>query len=222
MRGSIMPFSEFLTHYSREKVNRKSLLRALDFFLMASFSLDMWDDHAYTNHRVFWKDLGRAKRYPAFNNPGLYIWGCGKEKSKRYIPKLIYIGKAKGQSLSSRLQSRYIGTERSTQPQCRIAEQLSEKQVKSPTFEYIIQTFFPNRWEKGNYRGLKPRCEAAMKFYKEGVENIWFIIIPIEQQDTIDSLEDCVISVGNEWNLINHSEKLLNRNVDTARCLGKM
>jgi hypothetical protein len=163
-----------------------SLRAAYDKFLSDLFDGPFWENGIVESRRILWSDgrqalIGDTK---AFASPGLYLWGIEK------CP--LYIGITRG-SFRKRF-SRYIWHERS---QCNLAKEF-EASLRSDA----INGFPPHirEWYARNYRGSEARLRGAVRFAKEGIERIWFALLPHNSPAEIERLERALIPVAEAWN----------------------
>ena len=174
----------------------ESLRAAYDKFLGDLFEGPFWENGTVEFRRVLWSHgrqalIGDTK---AFASPGLYLWGIEKRP--------LYIGITRG-SFRKRF-SRYIWHERS---QCNLA-----KEFEAPLRSDDIHGFPPHirEWYARNYRGSEARLRGAVRFAKEGIEGIWFALLPHDSLDEIERLERALIPVAEALNAKGSLGLLLN------------
>ncbi|MCK0179104.1 hypothetical protein MWU50_07370 [Flavobacteriaceae bacterium S0862] len=172
-------------------IDNSNLFEAYNQFLNSSFLKPFWDGGSYTNQRISWKLAKEAKNdVESFHSPGIYIWGFEKTP--------LYIGKAERQSLSSRF-SRYIFSSKS---QCKVAEKYTKHLNNGGNMK--------TRDELRNEHNISgARAKGAKAFGEVGAQNIWFILIPLEEK-LISDFENELIEVGFEWNNKKGYKNLIN------------
>jgi hypothetical protein len=160
------------------------------------FSKPPWSEDAQEGRRIPWYLFDEAKEVmpAAFASPGLYIWGANE------IP--LYIGITRS-SFKKRFR-RYVGGERS---QCQLAQTyetaLREKGIRG--FPETIRD-----WYRRNYGTSVVRLKGAVVFAKQGIDSIWFSLLPGEGAERIRGLERKIIPVANAWNRENGYPDLIN------------
>ncbi len=162
-------------------IDNSNLFEAYNKFLNSSFLKPLWNRGAYTNQRISWKLAKEAKKYvKGFHSQGIYIWGYEKTP--------LYIGKAERQSLSSRF-SRYIFSSKS---QCKVAEKYTQYLSNGGSMKTRDEL-------KNEFNISGARAKGAKAFGEVGAQNIWFILIPLEE-NIISDFENELIEVGFDWN----------------------
>ena len=172
-----------------------SLRAAYDKFLSDLFGRPFWENGTVEFRRVLWSHGRQAliDDATAFASPGLYLWGIDN--------RTLYIGITR-KSFHKRF-SRYIWHERS---QCNLAKEF-EASLRSDA----INGFPPRirEWYAGNYRG-DARLRGAVRFAKEGIERVWFALLPHNSPTEIERLEQALIPEAEAWNAKCGLELLLN------------
>lgn len=181
--------------------NREKLPQAYDSLLDELFRNDFWKDGPIELHRVIWTcaNEARSQDRKTFDSPGLYIWGIDNRP--------LYIGITR--TAFRRRFGRYIWQDRS---QCKLAKDYAT----DLTFQGIDG--FPadiRDWYKRSFRGSRVRLEGAVRFAREGIDKIWFSLLPLDQSkgaslEEIRKLERALIPVAEEWNEKHQYCRLLN------------
>ena len=190
-----------------EYINTKDyniLYNEIDKLLIDIFSKPLWDGENDSLQRIYWRDFEqKAISLPVMESSGIYIWGSSKQK-------LIYVGMTAKDSFKKRFSNRYIGlSSRKTEweKQCNLSIKIQEDNTSHLEPKQLCEKYFSHR--KKPY-SLKSRFIGALKFFDEGPENIWFILLPIDDKGLIKKFEEITISVCNDWNLRSHKESLIN------------
>lgn len=171
--------------------------------LRGLFQASYWTRGTIGHRRVRWADGHQARIEDAdtLNSPGLYVWGAGERP--------LYIGITVGRKVPGSFRkrfSRYIWQKRS---QCNLARDHATSLITSGN----IDGFPPEirAWYRKGYRGSTVRLEGALRFAQEGLDQVWFALLPHDNPKQIKALEDALIPVANEWNLGRHYLPLLNK-----------
>ena len=169
---------------------------------------DLWDQPAWTGvgpvtGRVTWHQ-GRNARAAApalFNSPGVYIWGAETRP--------LYIGRARN-SFAKRF-SRYIWSRKS---QCNLARD----------YEGVIRADgvdgFPEEvraWYRRGYGNSLVRLEGAVRFAREGIDDVWFYLLPHVDPAAVGELERALVPVAQLWNEDHDLLPLLNKEFNRRR-----
>lgn len=172
-------------------IDNSDLFEAYNKFLNSSFLKPLWNGGSYTNQRISWKLAKEARNdVESFRSPGIYIWGFEKTP--------LYIGKAERQSLSSRF-SRYIFSSKS---QCKVAEKYTQYLSNGGSLKTRNEL-------KKEFNISGARAKGAKAFGEVGAQNIWFILIPLEES-IISDFENELIEVGFKWNSKKGYKDLIN------------
>ena len=164
---------------------------------------DYWECGSNDNAKIPWKS-GRKARVSDpddFRCSGLYLWG-----GESYP---VYVGKT-GSTFNKRF-NRYIWGQYS---QCDLAEKY-ERELKNNGIEgFPIEV---REWYKKNHPGNTSRLKGAVCFAEEGIDKIWFSLLPHANKDEIDSLEKKLIRIAERWNREQGFRSLLNKKDNTSR-----
>jgi hypothetical protein len=152
-------------------------------FLQSCFSKEYSESGAYNYQRVNWRNFEKAKieLSDSFSQSGIYIWGVEETP--------LYIGKAVKQSLLKRF-SRYVGGEKSI---CHLAEQFSNH-LRQDCSEKLIEEF------RFQYKLSRSKAIGVKSFGEAGIDKIWFVLLPLENNNVISGLESSLIAIGRTWN----------------------
>ena len=146
--------------------------------------------------RIPWRSVKDAssKLGQVFQLPGLYLFG-----SAALIP--LYIGMT-NQTLWKRLNGRYVGRSES---QCGLAARYEQEIIKQG------RNGIP---EAVRTRRSNVRLKGAVSFAQHGIDGIWLTVLPfpLEDADSIRSLERRLIPIANAWNVSQGYPELLNEN----------
>lgn len=172
------------------------LPEAYDRFLNDLFEHPFWTRGSVAMQRVAWSEGRRARKEDpeSFGSPGLYIWGAQERP--------IYIGKTE-KTFGDRF-SRYIWDPRS---QCNLAKEYASRLLTDDINGFPTEV---RDWYDKQFRGSKVRLSGAVRFAKEGIDDIWFALLPNHDPSEIKALEPAVIQVAQKWNQSNNLDRLLN------------
>lgn len=149
-------------------------------------SADFAEDAAVSERRILWTNAARLKNTGVFKKSGLYLWGV------RQCP--IYLGMTAKQTFQKRF-GRYIWQGRS---QCNLAK-------TEGLIEHGMELFLADpaimEWNRNNGLRYNPRMRAAVRFAREGIDDVWFALFPLEDPQSIKPLEKRLIPIANRWNL---------------------
>jgi hypothetical protein len=147
-------------------------------FLESSFSNGLWKGGEYNNQRIklFTLEKNIFNNIGGVDKRGVYIFGHEK------IP--LYIGKTVKQTLFKRLNGRYLFGKNS---QYELAKK-HKTDILNWSEEKTIREL------KRMYKTSRVRSIGVKAFVDYGIENIWFILIPIEDKKIISGLEATLIA----------------------------
>jgi len=160
------------------------------------FTSDYWSAGALDGYRVPWS-LAKAARESnrgVFNSPGLYLWGAGNTP--------LYVG-ITGSSFNRRF-NRYIWSSRS---QCGLAQNYSSSLIEKGIAGFPIDVL---DWYSRGYGNSTVRLVGAVRFAQEGIDNVWFSLLPHNNKLQIRELEKRLIGIANQWNIDHGLNPLLN------------
>jgi hypothetical protein len=162
-----------------------SLDLAYDEVLRELFARPLWQAGSVLDYRVLWTDGRRARDEDPvpFQAIGLYLWGCEERP--------LYIGKTNN-GFRKRF-SRYVWDTRS---QCNLA-----RDFETPLRLHGVKGF-PDEirdWY-ATYTTSTVRLEGAARFAQEGLERVWFTLLPHGNSDDISLLEKLLVRSGQRWN----------------------
>ena len=164
---------------------------------------DYWECGSNDNAKIPWKS-GRKARVSDpddFKCSGLYLWG-----GESYP---VYVGKT-GSTFNKRF-NRYIWGQYS---QCDLAEKYERELKNNGIKGFPIEV---REWYKKNHPGNTSRLKGAVCFAEEGIDKIWFSLLPHANKDEIDSLEIKLIRIAERWNREHGFRSLLNKKDNTSR-----
>jgi hypothetical protein len=200
-----------------EYINTKNyniLYNEIDQLLINIFSKPLWNGENYSLQRIFWRDFEqKAIHLPIMESVGVYIWGAGNKILGMDDQKLIYVGMTAKDSFKERFKNRYIGISKNKtewEKQCNLALKIKQDDAAHLEAEELCFKYFSHRQKPKN---LKRRIIGSLKFLNEGTENIWFVLLPIDDKGLIKKFEEITISVCHDWNLRNHKEPLINSKI---------
>lgn len=183
--------------------NAAKLYAEYDSYLSDLFRAKHWESGAVGCARVLWTAGQQARREDArtFKSPGLYLWGA--EESP------VYIG-ISGKGFGSRF-GRYIWTARS---QCNLARDFEHSLLASG-----IEGFPPElrAWYAKSYGSSTVRLRGAVRFAVEGIQHVWFALMPHHSKAEIETLERHLVPVANDWNSRRGLRALLNVEFNRAQ-----
>ncbi|WP_429219656.1 hypothetical protein [Aeromonas veronii] len=55
-------------------------------------------------------------------------------------------------------------------------------------------------WYRKNHGNSLVRLNGSLRFAQEGIDKIWFALLPVNNIDEIDFLEKQLIKIAREWN----------------------
>lgn len=174
-----------------------ALMSEYDALLGRLFSDPPWDGEGRPVGRIPWR-LGRAARKAdreRFRMPGLYLWGAGERP--------VYVGITRG-SFSKRF-NRYIWSSRS---QCQLAANHEAELLESGLDGFPQEV---REWYARSYRTSTVRLNGAVRFAREGLDSVWFYLLPTEDPDQILPLEKALVPVAQGWNRERGLAPLLNK-----------
>lgn len=184
---------DYLAAHSNE---HQVLARAYDEAIKSIFATPLWISGPARERRILWMQAHLARSIDAqtFTRAGLYIWGAGERP--------LYIGKTET-SFYKRFH-RYIWNQRS---QCNLA-----RDFESELIEYGIGGFPPEiqEWYAKDFGTSTVRLKGAVRFAKEGISTVWFVLLPASDACKIREVEKVLIPVANAWNLQSGRGPLLN------------
>lgn len=188
--------SEF-AHLYKVVNDEALLLEAYDRFLRDLFERPLWTRGSVAMQRVAWSEGGRAQKEDreSFGSPGLYIWGAQERP--------IYIGMAERQTFERRFK-RYIGQTRS---QCNLAKEYASQLITDDIDGFPTEV---RDWYKRSFRGSTVRLRHAVRFAREGIDDIWFALLPHHDPNEVKALESALIPVAQNWNQSHGLDALLN------------
>jgi len=166
--------------------NDDMLLETYDRYLAELFSRPFWTSGSGAACRIKWlcgKDARREERQ-SFENPGVYIWGIEERP--------LYIGITSGKF--SRRFSRYIWSERS---QCNLAQEYAPRLIADGIQGFPLAV---RDWYARHYRGSTVRLRGAVRFANEGIDDVWFALLPHTNKSEIKVMEPALIRVAQRWN----------------------
>ncbi len=167
-------------------------------FLESLFAHPLWAAGDVLGRRIPWRAASAARRAsPAgFDSPGVYLFGA------RAVP--LYIGST-GRTLWVRLRGRYlVGQYSQCQLAATYADSIREKGVDGFPEEVRV-------WYRRGFRGSRVRLEGAVVFARQGIEDIWFALLPMASAADAKQLEDGLIPVAQRWNSEHGHPPLLNK-----------
>lgn len=162
-----------------------------------------WESGSTDNAKILWRSgcQARASNPGEFKCSGLYIWG-GESYS-------VYVGKT-GSTFNKRFY-RYIWGQHS---QCDLAEKYERELKNNGIKGFPIEV---REWYKKNHPGNTSRLKGAVRFAEEGIDKIWFSLLPHANKDEIDSLEIKLIRIAERWNREHGFRSLLNKKDNTSQ-----
>ncbi|MBK8564514.1 MAG: hypothetical protein IPN76_14565 [Saprospiraceae bacterium] len=167
-----------------------------DNFLQNSFDMGFWESGEYNFHRINWEKLGSAKKeLIQFNQAGIYLWGIGN------VP--LYIGRTTKQTLAKRL-NRYTYI-------CNFAKKYSTYLIQGNPQKKISDLV-----EEFQLKNKKRWAKFIKCFGESGVDEVWFILIPLEKELTT-GLEETLITVGKRWNRKKDYPDLINIDLEIEK-----
>lgn len=193
------PFTRHASLLLAAARDRRILLKTYSAYLAALLDAPLWSPEHPSGWRVPWRLAAEAHKHAslhaALESPGLYLFG-----SAVGIP--LYIGIAR--RLWSRLSRRYVCGPHS---QCQLAADYAEAISSAGLngFPEEIRT-----WYRRSYRSSTVRLVGAVGFARNGIDGIWFTVLPISKPEQIRLLERQLIPIANEWNLQRGYPPLLN------------
>lgn len=160
------------------------------------FNREFWSPGMDAGRRILWRrgDEARNELREAFDSPGLYLWGA------REIP--IYVGMTEG--TFRRRFRRYIWSERS---QCKLAARY-EGQLIDQGIDGFPEEI--REWYHRSFGSSTVRLEGAVAFARAGIEDVWFALLPAEDEDPVKDVEEALIPVAASWNREHGRPELLN------------
>jgi len=179
--------------------NREQLQQEYDSLLSELFQSDFWKTGSVELRRVVWTDAGEARFADSktFGLPGLYIWGVDTRP--------LYVGITRA-AFKKRF-ARYIWSDRS---QCKLARAYGGALIAAGGIDGFPAEI--RDWYKRSFRGSNVRLEGAVRFAQEGIDKIWFTLLPHENDklEEIRVLERALIPVAEQWNKQHKYSRLLN------------
>lgn len=175
--------------------NPDKLYDEYDSYLGDLFRAKHWESGEVRCTRVLWTAGQQARREDAttFRSPGLYLWGAEERP--------LYIGITR-RRFGKRF-GRYIWTARS---QCNLARDFEHALVASG-----IEGFPPEiRAWYAKHGGSTVRLRGAVRFAVEGIQHVWFALMPHDSTTEIEELERHLVPVANDWNRRRGLRPLLN------------
>lgn len=172
------------------------LYQAYQEFLLGLFSSPVWSGGRATGKRVHWSLGEQARRHDreTFSSPGVYLWGAEEQP--------LYIGITRG--TFSRRFSRYIWQ---TKSQCKLAQEHREVLVEKRLAGFPVEI---REWYRSHFKGSTVRLQGAVRFAEEGIDKIWFTLLPHSVTSEIASLEPALVEVAESWNRAHGLRRLLN------------
>lgn len=186
----------------KENNNGVALYDAFSHYINTLMENDLWKSGSVTNKRVFWEDgkLAREQDKESFNSPGIYIWGGDHSP--------IYIGKTTT-SFKKRF-GRYIWGSKS---QCNLAKKYAPLLLECGLAGFPVEI---RDWYRKNHGNSLVRLNGSLRFAQEGIDKIWFALLPVKNIDEIDFLEKQLIKIAQEWNSNNERQALININFNAS------
>lgn len=186
-----MPISQsLLRRLIESKDDSDALLGAYAEYVEDLLSAPLWSLDAPSGSRIPWRLAAEAAKCrdfaDAFSSPGIYLFG-----SSENVP--LYLGMT-SRSLWKRLSGRYVRGKRS---QCQLAVDYESDLIKKGLDGFPKDV---REWYRQNYRTSTARLRGAVTFALNGIEGIWFSVIPVSDSDAIRALEMKLIPVANNWN----------------------
>lgn len=177
-----------------------ALSRAYDGYIRAVVNSRLWSADCPEGLRIPWRSAREASAditlRNAFRLPGLYLFG-----SAAGVP--LYLGMTRGQ-LWRRLRGRYVQGARS---QCQLAAdyqpELCARGLEGFPEEVRV-------WYRHSFRGSTVRLDGAVAFARQGIEGIWFSLVPVSEVARVRLLEQHLIPIANQWNRAHDYPALLN------------
>jgi len=161
----------------------------------------IWSPGSPESLRIPWRSAREAHRCPlfkeAFESPGLYLFGNGDG-----VP--VYLGKTERQALWKRLSGRYV---RGKRCQCQLAADYEPALIERGMAGFPDEV---REWYRKNFSGTT-RLKGAVRFARDGIDGIWFTILPIADKTTIGKLESRLIRLANERNRSQGHPAMLNK-----------
>lgn len=178
-----------------------------DLFIRALITAPFWTSGAVGDRRVRWTDGRDARKEDrlSFGAPGLYIWGA--RDRPLYIG--ITVGRSAPGSFSKRF-SRYIWQTRS---QCNLAQLYSPQLVSAGLAGFPEEV---REWYRKGHGSGTTRLNGAVRFAEEGIDDVWFALLPKSGSGAVGQLEAALIPVAEAWNAANGNPSLVNIQKKTA------
>ncbi len=181
------------------RTNPSALNVAYDEFLQSLVSESLWSAENPIGSRIPWRLAAEAAKHAsladAFRLPGIYLFG-----NSTGIPR--YVGMTRKQTLWKRLRGRYVHGKES---QCQLAVDYQSELTKRG-----LEGFPVELREKRRRTNTTARQRGAVEFAKNGIEGMWFALIPVADNSLIPDLEANLISIANAWNNSHGHPPLIN------------
>ncbi|ENM3890430.1 hypothetical protein Q9F25_003665 [Vibrio cholerae] len=157
---------------------------------------EVWRSGNISNKRIPWSEglAARKQDIEIFNSFGIYIWGG--------IQAPIYVGKTTT-SFKKRF-SRYIWSKKS---QCNLAKDYGSEIVENGVDGFPREI---RDWYRKGYGNSLVRLNGAVRFAREGMDNIWFTLLPVDSESDVANIEKKLIRIAQQWNTKNGFSHLLN------------
>jgi len=154
--------------------------------------------------RIFFKHARESKSFfsEEFNKPGCYIFGVHK--------KILYVGMTTT-TLWKRLGGRYFKGDDSKQTRKILQQYELAKKYEQSLIEKGIDGFPPEviAEYRRQYGGIV-RLKHAVWFAREGIDKVWFHLLPVASVDHISTLEEILKQFCNTWNERHGFERIWN------------
>lgn len=195
--------SSAFDHLASQSVEQGSLAMAYNEVIRSLVAAPFWSGGSVKERRVLSTDAKSARKADSatFKLSGLYIWGA--EDRPLYVGITGKIKKSgEPRSFAERF-GRYVGGKKS---QCNLAREFGTALIERGIDGFPAEI---HGWYAKNYSGTA-RLAGAVRFATEGIDKVWFALLPASEPGLIRAVEKLLIPVANAWNVRAGIKPLLN------------